>query len=638
MCGIAGYYRIAPDRAGPLPTEILLRMRDVLAHRGPDDAGIYESPDGRAGLAHRRLAILDLSPAGRQPMSDPSGRLWISFNGEIYNYLELRRELEAAGHAFRTGTDTEVLLAAWLAWEEGCLERLNGMWAFALWDGRRKILFCSRDRFGIKPFYYSIADGIFIFASEIRGIFASGRVAPRPDRSSIATYLTSGVVDGLPETFFENIRRLPPASCARVTPEGLRIRRFWRLSPGKHRVADPPAAFRELLGDAVNLQMRSDVPVGTLLSGGLDSSSILALASDAGRRPMKTFTSFFPGPGSEGPFARAAAAAFHAEAEFATPPLDRFPGVLENIVRILEEPPKAPGVYPHFHVMWMAAGNVKVLLDGQGGDEVLAGYDPYRIHRLKDLLARTLTAGHPADLAILAREDRAAMKILGSGLLWPWFLTRVNRLRPWRRHAPPPARGPFSPEFFQAHPPWTADVPNTFSGLLDRQLHGDLTANILPQLLKYEDKLGMAFSLECRVPYLDHRIVEFAFALADGWRIRGGWSKFILRKAMDGILPREVAWRRDKQGFPFPVGEAIRMHAPLLAERLSDGRIVREGLLPGEEARRLVLDAPASAPARETLWKALCLEIWFSEVLPSPDAPPPSPPGARAGAASSRAD
>ena len=412
MCGIAGIV----DFGREVDLRSAIAMAALLEHRGPDDAGAF-AEDGVA-LAHRRLAIIDLSRDGRQPMADPSGRCRLVYNGEVYNYRELRSELAAIGHRFRTQTDTEVIIAAYLEWGPACVERFNGMWAFALWDRLTGELFCSRDRFGIKPFYYRREGHRLVFASELKAFRAdSAPLTPNPP--AVRAYLEHGLLDHTEETFFAGIMQLPPAHWMVFSKDGLKLSRYWRLE-SQDAPPDATNVVRELFLDAVRLQLRSDVPVGSALSGGIDSSAIVCAidyllrtesgsAASVGNR-QRTFTAYFGDPGlDERPYARAVIDRTRAAAHWISFTDNDLTSDLATIVEAHDEPFRSPSMVAGWYVMRAAReSGVKVLLNGQGADELLAGYRSAFAFLFADLLRAGQFRG-------LASEVAAYRQFTGAG-------------------------------------------------------------------------------------------------------------------------------------------------------------------------------------------------------------------------------
>lgn len=538
MCGILA---IHAKSGRPLDASIVAAMRDTMSHRGPDGAGLTLSGNATLALAHRRLAILDLSPRGHQPMVAATGNQLV-FNGEIYNHRALRQE-HLPHHPFDSTSDTEVLLALLEAQGMAALPRLRGMWGFVYHDVAGEYLLISRDRFGIKPLFYYEDHDQFIVASEIKAILAAPGVRKAVNRDVLDHFMATGRLDELPETCFAGIRRFPAASYGLYSLRRgvLAIHSFFNLEeslvPVERSWADNVARFRELLIDSVRLHLQSDVPVGVSLSGGLDSSALYAAAVGPLRTDTLAFCHRFDQSGcDESPHYRAVVRHLGGRMVESVPDIPDLGRILPRLLHHLEEPCRASGVYPQWLVMERAAREVKVILSGQGGDEVLAGYDPYLGDHLADLLAR-------GDLVGLAREFRAMGEVKG----WRFLRPLVRRMGDSLRH-----RGQFR------------------GSRLQRCLVDAVTRESLPALLRYEDRLSMAFSLESRVPLLDHPLVCFAFSLDSGYKIREGYSKRVLREAMAAELPASVAWRRDKLGFPVPIGEMLRVN-PLLSARVPVG-------------------------------------------------------------------
>jgi asparagine synthase (glutamine-hydrolysing) len=618
MCGICGV--VALGR--PAEAETALALAGALAHRGPDAAGAFLDEAGVA-LAFRRLAILDLSAAGNQPFASEDGQLQLIHNGEIYNYVELRRELESHGRRFRTGTDTEVLLAAYEEWGDRCVERFNGMWAFAIWDGRRRRLFCSRDRFGVKPFYYRWDDGRFVFASEVRAFTADERVAPAPNLSALREYIDQAYLDHTDETFLDGVRRLPPAHSLVLDDDGLRLSRYWSLEPQDTPDGDHAEAFRELFLDSVRLQLRSDVAVGTALSGGLDSSAIAAsvghflrterdAATAVGSR-QRTFTAYFESAGfDERLYARAVVEQTDADAHWITFDADDLVSHLPAIVRAQGEPFGSTSIAAGWYVMRTAReAGITVMLDGQGGDELLGGY---RAH-LGFWLADLLSSGRVAELrrefgALRERHSLAALVTATARPFAPEAVTRLVRgrargasallhrdLRGARSDAG--ANGSLFPDRFRRY----------------RELL--LTRRGMPELLRYEDRNSMAHSIEARVPFLDHRLAEFAFALPGDELIRGGRTKDVLRRALADLLPSSVRKRTDKLGFVTPERAWFRgALGEFAADVFASQSFRARGFVNDRAAlRRLERHRRGEIDAGMELWRAVNVELWARDVL-----------------------
>jgi asparagine synthase (glutamine-hydrolysing) len=552
MCGIAGIVELG----GGEPDQVLLeRMSALLAHRGPDGSGMVV--DGSVGLAHRRLAILDLSDEGCQPMTSADGERTIVFNGEVFNFFELRQELEAAGHAFRTGTDTEVVLAAYAEWGRDCLSRFNGMFAFAILDRWKGEVFLARDRIGVKPLYYARAGDRLLFASECKALLADPAVGRVPAEPALATFLAWGVHDHSPLTMFEGILQLPGGHWMAVGHAGVEGPvRWWDLaatsgipSPPETEI-EAPSHLLDLLTDAVRLRLRADVPVGTCLSGGIDSSTIVALIArllatehpvSVGER-QRTFSAVYTDPRfDERRFMEVAAMSAGVEGAYVEPSPGQLRTDLLDLVLAQDEPFGSLSIYAQYCVMRLAAGSVKVVLDGQGADEQLAGYIAYqgtylstlvRRGRFRSLLREALgtMTHHRGYFANAARQ----------------LVVRRGRRALLRVDAPPVHR---------------------YAGDLDTVLRQETVATNLPALLRYEDRNSMRFSIEARVPFLDYRVVEYLASLPLDQKLRGGVTKRVLRRAIRGLVPEAIRCRMDKMGFVTP--EEVWMGrelAPLVEE------------------------------------------------------------------------
>ena len=562
MCGISG---VAATR--PLPVdEPLEACRDTLQHRGPDDAGAWWSADRLVGLAHRRLAVIDLTPGGHQPMADASGQLHVVFNGEIYNYRELRDELRAGGCQFHTESDTEVLLAAFETWGTDCVSRLNGMFAFAIYDARSRHLFLARDRAGEKPLFFYHAAGELRFASELKALLASDRVPRVLDVDAFEQYMAYGFVPG-DMCILAGVHKLPPAHAMSysVATGELRRWRYWQLPPAFDGPAPSIDALTDeldaLLADSVRLQRVADVPVGVLLSGGLDSSLITAMAARASSRPVKTFTVVFPGAASvnEGPYAQLVASHFgteHTELEAEAASVDLLP----ELARQYDEPLADSSMVPTFLVCRLIRRSATVALGGDGGDELFGGYNSYswmmRQFRLRRYLppglghvvsgpARLLPVGFPGRTYLLALALAQPLGIAHANL---FFDSRTRqRLSPLLR-----GRAQMIPEMARV-----AAARGT-SGVLEQMTTSDFATYLPDDILVKVDRASMLASLEVRAPFLDHRIVSFAFGrVPTALRATELGRKILLRNLGRRLLPPALDLRR-KQGFGIPLGQWLK--------------------------------------------------------------------------------
>ena len=596
MCGLCGVVEL--DR--PAARGDVDRMLDGLAHRGPDGRGVFAA-DGVC-LGHLRLAIIDLSDAGLEPFASDDGRLQLVFNGEIYNYLELREELRARGHVFRTQTDTEVLLAGYREWGRRCVERFNGMWAFAIWDSKERSLFASRDRLGVKPLYYRLDDGRFAFASE-PWVLGDGRA----NVDVVRDYVEQGYLDQGDETFFSGVRRLPPAHSLTFGSDGLRLEGYWRIEP-----AEPPsdavAAVRETFLDAIRLQLRADVSVGTCLSGGIDSSAIAVAVAHREHEQQKTVTAYFEDAGfDERPYAQAVVDATGADAYWTTFTAADLVDNLPAIVQAQGEPFGSTSICAGWYVMREAKrAGLTVMLDGQGGDELFAGYRAYFGYRLSDLL-------HAGRMREAAAELRAFAGV--NGPRWA-AVALVNPHVPERVRLAARARLRGSASLvsseLRARPAANGGERVAFPDRLRRQQQLVLSRRGLPELLRYEDRNSMAHSLEARVPLLDHRLVELAFSLPGDELIRRGETKAVLRRALADLLPPSVRDRRDKLGFVTPESRFLRAELGVLAADVFSSRSFadRGYVDAGSSRRRLERHRRGEIDAGMELWRVLNLELW----------------------------
>lgn len=630
MCGIAGAY--LKETKGRFP---IREMTDILRHRGPDDEGYVlidprtSSCSERAGketrpelqlesiehpwpdnvqliFGHRRLAIIDLSPAAHQPMTDRKRKFWITYNGEIYNYRELRSELEKQGSVFRSDSDTEVILEAYQAWGEDCLHKLNGMWAFALWDSEKKVLFCSRDRFGVKPFYYTQSRGNFYFASEIKALLELPGVRKEFSEEAVFDYLAFALHNRASRTFFSGICSLEPGTKLILDLSGeIQISR-WYFFPENIGItpysSNTPIEFAERLGDAVRLRLRSDVQVGSCLSGGLDSSSIVMLAARETKLPIQTFTSCFKNLRyDERKFVGAVMNKIKAHSHFVFPDGQRFWEEWPQLIYQQEEPFGSTSIYAQWCVMREAAwSKIPVLLDGQGGDELLAGYLRYRRNRAVGLLLQGDRRGFP-----LALANPKAFAFFGFHFMPPSLCAAMAR-------SAAQCSGYLNKDFLRRHfdrtEEWVIE-----RGLSQRNLSEALKSDFLdyslPALLRYEDKNSMRFSVETRLPFLDYRLVEWVFGLEDAAKIDAHSTKRILREGMQGILPEEIRLRSDKMGFVTPEAEWLSGGASFLSELFRESSKSEIGQwIKTEKIARI---AKNGGPWNQFIWRAINLELWM---------------------------
>jgi len=561
MCGIVG---LVGSRQ-PDARELLVRMREQLVHRGPDDAGAWWSADGLVGLGHRRLAILDLSPAGHQPMQDHSGRLVIVFNGEIYNHPELRTELEQAGHRFHSRTDTEVILESYRRWGMECLSHFNGMFAFALFDAERRKLFLARDRAGEKPLFYWRQGSTLAFASELKALLADRMLPRRLDMAAVDAYFAYGYVRGA-QCILQGFNKLPPGHSASLDldTQTWRVQRYWALpEPVAVEKADPEeltARLETLLRDAVGRQLVADVPVGILLSGGLDSSLVTALAASQSSQPVRTFTVSFPGHAQVDESARARVVASHCGAQHTELPAQ--PASWELLPRLAaqyDEPLGDSSLLPTFLVSELIRRHATVALGGDGGDELFAGYPQYAWLQRQDVLRHCIPSlFRPAIGAVASRLPvgfRGRNFLLGLGGSVQHGISCVNLFFERRRREQllrPLGSGPGVAAGAEQEREALAAVPEA---LPERAMRADFQAYLPDDILVKVDRASMLTSLEVRAPWLDYHIIEFAFSrVPNTLRATCKETKLLPRLLGQKLLPKETCTAR-KRGFSLPLGD-----------------------------------------------------------------------------------
>ncbi|HEY4337926.1 MAG TPA: asparagine synthase (glutamine-hydrolyzing), partial [Puia sp.] len=600
MCGIAGI--LSADTA-KITSQRLNDMSAAIAHRGPDGEGVWMSPGGRAGLAHRRLSILDLSPAGAQPMHYLD-RYTIIHNGELYNYLELRSLLQSKGYSFMSRTDTEVILAAFDHFGSDCLLHFDGMFAFAIWDERTQQLFIARDRFGEKPLFFYHDEQEFLFASEMKALWAAG-IKKENNPRMIFNFLTIGYTQNPAngsETFFQNISRLPARSFLTYQPATgtLEISAYWDIEAGNTQPMKEELAidrFGELLEASVSRRLRSDVPVGTSLSGGLDSSAIVACILRQAERPeqLTSFSALFPGfEKDESAYIRLLSERYPLKNFSTTPTAGDLIRDFERLVHHQEEPFLSSSIYAQFNVYALAARHsVKVLLDGQGADEVLAGYHKYYSWYWQELYRN--------DKKAFVLELEAARES-GISDRWTWKNRLAAHLPVYaglflkkQRSAQQRRSSDLSRDFVREFGVSYYDIPHIdkLSGIL----YYNTFMNGMEELLRYADRNSMAHGIEIRLPFLDHSLVEFVFSLPSHFKIREGWTKWLLRQSMEDLLPAEIVRRRDKTGFEPP--QRLWMQDVTLQEYVHEARrgLVKAGILsPGVLQKKI---QPQEAHAAE---------------------------------------
>ena len=622
MCGIVG---IVEPEGRSVDRGVLAEMCGTIVHRGPDDSGMHV--DGAVGLAMRRLAIIDLS-GGAQPMSNAGcprspGEAWIVYNGEVYNHAALRCELEALGHRFHTRCDTEAILHAYEEWGEACVERLVGMFAFAVWDPARRRVFLARDRLGIKPLYYRWAGGRLTFASEIKAILEDPATDRAVDPQAVYDYVGYEFVPG-PRTMFAGIHKLQPGHTLTLEPGAISIRRYWDLTFRRVELDWEEAKRRllELLQKSVERRLMSEVPLGVFLSGGVDSSSVLAMMSRLTDQPIRTFTIGYDDPSfSEIEYARAVSRQFRTlHTEVMIRPLA--PEDIERGVWHLDEPMTDLSALPLMLLCQRVREDVIVCLSGEGGDEVFVGYDRFRASRFSARYYERIPQGVRGVVEAIVRklpdqeQKKGAMNVLkrfvdgarldpaGEHMRWQYFLSPELASGLFQRDF----LGGIDPAPFRLVAEWASRCASR--DRLDREVYVDLKMTMADSVLMKVDKMSMASSLEVRVPFLDHELVEFATGLPPQWRMRGFETKTILKEAMLAHLPREILYR-GKQGYSLPIKNWLRSELRDYAR----GEIARSELIQQVFEPRAIEQVWSEHLGRRhnhnhLLWALLNLALW----------------------------
>jgi len=619
MCAIVGIVQLDPrERVGDVR---LKRMRDVLHHRGPDGAGLWI--EGPVGLGHRRLAIVDVA-GGHQPMANEDQTVWIVFNGEIYNHAELRPELEARGHRYRTRSDTETILHLYEEEGERCVERLRGMFAFAVWDRTRRRLLLARDRLGIKPLYYARTDRELLFASEIKALLAASPIRAEFNEAVLPEYLATRFVAG-EETFFRGIRKLLPGhTLSWSLADGFRERRYWRLpvttDDSPVELQERASHLRTRLEGAVRSHLMSDVPLGLFLSGGLDSSGLAALMAPMVKEPIRTFSvGFTEREANELPYARLAASSVGAEHREVIVSPEQFFKTLPRLIWHEDEPLAFDSSVPLYFVSRLAQEHVKVVLTGEGADELFLGYPWYRVSlwnerlggpywRLVPQMLREKVSGVikrlPNPVRRYAERSFLALHPGPRGLFYENFAVFPEALQRTlvRDKGILTARDPYAVGLrcFTEHS----------GGILERMSHADLQTYLVELLMK-QDQMSMAASVESRVPYLDHELVEHVVTIPSQYKLHGWQTKAILRESLRDLVPREILTRK-KMGFPVPLGRWLRgPYRSVVEEFVLGPRTLQRKLFQPSELMRLVEEHRTGTRNHAVrLWLLVNLEVW----------------------------
>lgn len=639
MCGIAG---IVNKSKGDIDQNLLLTMAKTLAHRGPDDEKfiIFDSKNtkwrlfkrnepqdfkGNIGFAHRRLSIIDLSELASQPMKDEEGSLWIIYNGEIFNYLEIRNELVKLGHRFHTQSDTEVIIEAYKEYGKDCLKKFNGMWAFVIYDLRKNIIFGARDRFGIKPFFYHSSDKYFSFASEIKALLRLPWISAEPFLPVIKDYLFYSRVNTSKYTFFKEIYELEAGHLLEIDLNAgfdFKLSKWWDL---KENLSTTPKnetenfeKFRDLFLSAVKLRLRGDVPVGTCLSGGLDSSAIVSLANPFLREGnQKTFSAVYPGfEFDESSYVNEIANNYNL-----IPHKISFNGKnllndLDNVISAHDEPFTSTSMYAQWKVFQLAKQNgVTVTLDGQGADELLAGYPYFKMVYWSELFQKFAI---PRFFKEISSDSKSIPEFfLNLIMSFSGFLPHRRMIAFASAKDPQYHTSWINKEYFREthlpHPP----IKKMLDSRLNQRLYEIFSFDGLPALIRYGDRNSMGHSIESRMPFLDYRLVSYIFSLSSEFKIRKGFSKYILRKALKEDIPAKISERKDKIGFETP--EALWYRNELkdfISDIVNSSSVKKRGFYDIDNLKRLFeKHKKGTINASRPLWRAVNLELWHRKYI-----------------------
>jgi len=621
MCGIVGRFNFQSD--APVQENLLRGMAKLLAHRGPDGEGVYQ--DGSLGFGHRRLAVIDLSPAAHQPMVSQDGQFCITYNGEIYNFRELKRSLESRGHTFQSQSDTEVVLAAYREYGVKCVEHFRGMFAFGIWDKRHRKLFLARDRVGKKPLYYWLDHEGIAFSSEPKAFLADPQFKPEVDFEAISHYLTYQYVPS-PWSAFQGVQKLPPAHFLVVANRQVRIERYWKLSYSQHYKGSEHEASQELiqkLEEAVKCRLISDVPLGAFLSGGIDSSVVVGIMAQLGTSPLNTFSIGFEQEAyNELSFARTIANRFgtrHQEFIVTPKPSEMF----SKLTWHYNEPFADSSAIPTFYLAEMTKQHVTVALNGDGGDEDLAGYDRY--------LANVLSGRYDRLPAFLRRWIETVARCLPEPKESKTLISRVKRFASalshspeyryslWMSHFDSGLKAELCTEEFKAGCGGNESVEllldafqrSDATDMINATLDVDVNTYLPDDLLVKVDIATMAYGLEARSPFLDHEVMEFCAGLPAHMKLRGSNKKYLLKKAVSGLLPPEIL-RRPKMGFGVPIDHWLRNELRDFAyDMLLSPRSIQRGYFKRAVVERLLHEHVNKVRAwHYPIWNLLMLELW----------------------------
>ena len=568
MCGIAGIYNLNSQQQTADSKRLIQKMTDKLIHRGPDDEGFFV--DQKIAFGHRRLAIIDLTKAGHQPMFSSDKSLAIVFNGEIYNYIELRKELVDLGYTFSTETDTEVILASYKAWGAKCLDKFNGMWALAIYDFNKDELFCARDRLGVKPFYYFFDKEQFIFASEPKALLVHPKIKARPNEQLVWDFLLCGQLDHRDQTIFDQINELRGGYFLKISNGKISIKQYWTLPEKEVKMSDQEAnqEYNRLLHDSIKLRLRSDVAIGTCLSGGLDSSAIVCIVNEFLKAQglgqigdtQKTFSAVYDPKKypncDERHFINIVKRKTKVQSNLVFPSGGKLVKDLDDLIYSQDFPFASTSIYAQYNVFKLARNKkVKVVLDGQGSDELLAGYHTFFPVLFQSLKKKGQYFRLIQEMYFFEKNHKKSLKESIIKLFLPVRLIKmiVSKLNL-------KVKAPLYDKYFDYNV-FNQDWRKKFSPMnyigpnhdpFKDQSYYLTRVQGMPSLLRYEDRNSMNFSIESRTPFLDYRLVEFIYSLPDNQKIRHGQTKWVMRQGLKGVLPEKIRIRQDKIGFATP--------------------------------------------------------------------------------------
>jgi asparagine synthase (glutamine-hydrolysing) len=608
MCGICGILNY--DKK-PVQEVTIRKMMYEIRHRGPDDNGVYIKDN--IGLGFNRLSIIDLSQNGHQPMFDETGRFVIIFNGEIYNYIEIREELKTKGYKFKSNGDAEVLLYSFIEWGKDCMNRFNGMFSFVIWDTVNKKLFAARDRYGVKPFYYFQTKEKFIFGSEICAVLSCIEKKVQQNDETIFDYIIFNRTDQTENTFFKDIKKLQHGCYIEIENSIFKTGKWYNLTDNLGKPFESSNEFSELLSSSIGLRLRSDVPVGVCLSGGLDSSAIVSLLlKDYNKKDINTFSAVYNIEGHR-----------YDESEYiyeyknvldnmyyTSPTSDTLMTDMDNFIQAHNEPVTSTSHYAQFKVMELAKSNVVVTLDGQGADEMLAGYHYFFGIYFKELLRKVKLFRLSSEMLsyILKHKDLYGIKTFLYFLLPSFFKTKMRVME----------KGYLAKDFYENKSKENIIVDNLYSSKTVYEALINHFEYKLEHLLKWEDRNSMWYSLEARIPFLDYRLVERTLSMDSSHKIRMGMTKYILRDSMKNILPEKIRMRKDKIGFNTPEDEWFRTEKfkVLINEILNSESFEERGFVDIQKAKILYSrHLEGKINISRDIWKWINMELWFRKFI-----------------------